>query len=184
MEWHHQQAVALAAAEMKAAAAAEARGSARDPSSPPTPRSSSAPAEVPAGREAPLLFEDRFADREALPKGVTFAPAEVPTAGSGGGAPWGPVPLDDDAEMRDGERDADELAGNQHGGEPDGASGTHTPVWPPADATLAQLEGWLDSLRKLPADEGILSRQDLLCQRVHELRMPLPAPPPSPSPSS
>ena len=171
MEWHRQQTVALAAAEMKAAAAAGACGSSRDPSTPSTPRSSSAPAEVPAGREAPLLFEDRFADRGALPKGVTFA-TEVPMAGPGGGAPWGPAPLDVDAEMRDGEHDADELAGSQHGGEPDGASGTHTPVGPPADATLAQLERWLDSLRRLPADEGILSRQDLLCQRIHELRMP------------
>ena len=129
--------------------------------------------------EAPLFFEDRFADRAALPKGVTFAPAEVPAAGSGGGAPWSPGPLDVDAGMRDGGRDADEFAGSQRGDELDGASGTHTPVWPPADATLAQLEGWLDSFRRLPADEGILARQDLLCQRIHELRMPLRSPPPS-----
>ena len=72
------------------------------------------------------------------------------------------------------------FAGSQCNDEPDGAGGSHTPVWPPADAILVQLEEWLDSLRRLPADEGILARQDLLCQRIRELRMPLPAPPADP----
>ena len=171
---------------MKAAAArdpsAGPRGSARDSSPPLIPRASAALADVPAGKGAPpFLFEERFADRAALPKGITFAPTEVSTVGSDGGTSRGPGSLEADAEMRDGEPDAGEFAGSQRDDEPAGAGGSHTPVWPPADVTLVQLEEWLDSLRRPPADEGILARQDLLCQRIRELRMPLPAPPADPS---
>ena len=112
LEWGRQQTEAFAAAEMKAAAArdpsAGPRGSARDSTPLPTTCASTAPADAPAGKGAPpLLFEDRFADRAALPKGVTFAPTEVPTVGSDGGTPRGFGPLDADAEMRDGEPDTE-----------------------------------------------------------------------------
>ena len=86
--------------------------------------------------------------------------------------------------MHDGGLDAEEYAGSQHDDEDAVDGGSPTPVWPPADATLDQLEDWLDSLRRLPEDEGILARQDLLFRRIRELRMPMPAPPPTPSPSS
>ena len=82
--------------------------------------------------------------------------------------------------MHDGEPDAEEYAGGQRDDEDAGDGGSPTPVWPPADATLDPLEDWFDSLRRLPADEGILARQDLLCRRIRDLRMPLPAPPADP----
>ena len=55
------------------------------------------------------------------------------------------------------------------------AGGAATPVWPLVDATLAQLEDWLESLRRLPKDDAILARQGALSRRVSELRTPLPA---------
>ena len=82
-----------------------------------------------------------------------------------------------DAEMHDDERDAEEPASSYHDDDDAVGGGTSTPVWPPADATSAQLEDWLDSFRRLPEDEGILARQDLLSRRI---RMPMPAPPASP----
>ena len=157
------------------------RGLARDPSTPFTPRASSAPADGPPGMGAPpLLFEGRFADRAAFPKGVTFDPSVAPTVGIDGGTPGGRGSLEVDAEMHDGEFDAEEYAGGQHDDEDAVDVGTPTPVWPPADATLDQLGDWLGSLRRLSADQGILARQDLLCQRILELRMPMPAPPADP----
>ena len=53
-------------------------------------------------------------------------------------------------------------------------------MWPPADATLGQLEEWLDALRRLPEDDVILGRQTLLGRRIEELRRPLPAQPAEP----
>ena len=53
-------------------------------------------------------------------------------------------------------------------------------MWPPANATLGQLEEWLDALRRLPEDDLILSRQALLGRRIEELRKPLPAQPAEP----
>ena len=61
-----------------------------------------------------------------------------------------------------------------------GDAGTRTPVWPPANASLAQLEEWLDALRRLPEDDVILGRQALLGRRIEELRRPLPAQPAEP----
>ena len=74
--------------------------------------------------------------------------------------------------------DADDLAGGIEDVRDDDdavAGGAATPVWPPVDATLAQLEDWLESLRRLPKDDAILARQGLLSRRVSELRTPLPA---------
>ena len=75
---------------------------------------------------------------------------------------------------------AEEPAGSQPGDEDAGDGGVHTLVWPPADATLAQLEDWLEALRRLPEDDAILSRQVLLSRRIGDLRRPLPAPPAEP----
>ena len=61
-----------------------------------------------------------------------------------------------------------------------GDGGVHTPVWPPADASLAQLEDWLEALRRLPEDDVTLSRQVLLSRHIGDLRRPLPAPPAEP----
>ena len=120
-------------------------------------------------------------DRAALPKGVTFGPAVVPTVSIDGDSPRGRDGyLEADAEMHGDEREAEDPAGSYRddgdavGGDPS------TPVWPPADATLAQLEDWLDSFRRLPEDEGILARQDLLSRSIRELRMPMPALPAPP----
>ena len=168
LEWHRQQTGALAAAEMKAAAARDPspglhRGPARDPTTPPTPCASSALADGSADMGAPPpLLEERFVDRAALPKGITFDPTVVPTVSIDSGSPGGCGSLEVDAEMHDGELDAEEYAGGQRDDEDAVDGGSPTPVWPPADATLDQLEDWLDSLRRLPEDEGIMARQDLL----------------------
>ena len=47
-------------------------------------------------------------------------------------------------------------------------------MWPPADATLAELEGWLETIRCLPADEVITAREGALEARVVELEAPEP----------
>ena len=184
LEWHRQQSDALATAERRAAAAEETRGAAWDSSPAPSPRTSAVAADGPAGiGDPPLLLEGRFADRAALPKGargVTFAPTEASAGGCGGGSPPGTAPPDADAEMGGDEPDAEESAGSQCGDEEGGDGGVHTPVWPPADASLAQLEEWLDALRRLPGDDVILNKQALLSRRVSDLRMPLPAPPAEP----
>ena len=70
---------------------------------------------------------------------------------------------------------AEDLAGGDRDDDAAVAGGVATPVWPPVGATLAQLEVWLESLRRLPEDDVILARQGALTRRVHELRMPLPA---------
>ena len=84
--------------------------------------------------------------------------------------------------------DADDLAGDDEDDRDDDAAvagGAATPVWPPADATLAQLEDWLESLRRLPEEDAVLARQGALSRRTNELRTPLPAARASPlSPSS
>ena len=103
-----------------------------------------------------------------------------PAGGCGGGLPPGPAPFDADAEMGDDGLDAEESAGSQCADEAGGAGGAHTPVWPPADASLAQLEEWLDTLRRLPEDDDILNKQALFSRHIHDLRMPLPAPPAEP----
>ena len=125
----------------------------------------------------PLLFEGRFVDRAALPKDVSFGPAVVPTVIIDGDSPRGRDHFEADAGMHGDGRYAEELAGSYHDDDDAVGGGPSTPVWPPADATLAQLEKWLDSFRRLPEDEGILARQDLLSRRI---RMPMPAPPASP----
>ena len=75
---------------------------------------------------------------------------------------------------------AEGSAGNLSGDEDADDGGARTPVWPPADATLPQLEDWLEALRRLPEDDVILARQALLGRRIGELRMPLPAQPAEP----
>ena len=82
------------------------------------------------------------------------------------------------------EHGAEESAGSQLGDGDDGDGGARTPVWPPADATLAQVEDWLEALRRLLEDDAILSRQVILSRRIGDLRRPLPAPPRSLLPSS
>ena len=120
-------------------------------------------------------------DRAALPKGVTFGPAVVPTVSIDGDCPRGRDGyFEADAEMHDDEREAEGPAGSYSDDDDAVGGDPSTPVWPLADATLAQLEDWLDSLRRLPEDEGILARQGLLSRRIRELRMPMPAPPASP----
>ena len=82
---------------------------------------------------------------------------------------------DADAALHD---DAEDLAGDDEEVRDDDAAvagGADTPVWPTVDATLAQLEDWLESLRRLPKDDAILARQSLLSRRISELRTPLPA---------
>ena len=79
LDWRQQQLDALSTAEEKAAArevdaGASPRVLVRVP---PSPRAGSVSAEAFAGTgTAPLAFEQRFVDRAALPKGVTFG-AEI-----------------------------------------------------------------------------------------------------------
>ena len=122
-------------------------------------------------------------DREALPKGersVSFAQAEGPVHDR----PEVPAPVsapsDGDDAMGGEGSDAEGPAGELSDGDDAGDAGVRTPVWPPADATLGQLEEWLDALRRLPEDDIILSRQALLGRRINELRKPLPAQPAEP----
>jgi len=77
--------------------------------------------------------------------------------------PYMPLPMDEDLPDPDGFL-----------GEDAAASGATTPLWPPPDATLADLGVWLDSLRSLPPDDAILARAQLLETRMSELRAPPP----------
>ena len=167
---------------MKAAAReADAGVPPRDPVRvPPSLRACSASADGSAGiGAAPLAFEQRFVDRAALPKGVSFGPGVIPTVSIDGDTPTGRAARDEDAAMYD---DADDLAGGDHDFDDDAAvaGGAATPVWLPVDATRVQLEDWLGSLRRLPGDGAILARQGVFKQRINGLRMPLPAPRASP----
>ena len=98
------------------------------------------PADVPAG-----------ADRPAKPKGEPsgelpwplFGAAAAPGPGPVVIDPYMPEPMDEDLPDLDGFL-----------GEDAAASGATTPLWPPPDATLADLGVWLDSLRSLPPDDA------------------------------
>ena len=160
---------------MKAAAReADAGASPRGPAQVlPSPRARSASADGSAGTgTAPLAFEQRFVDRAALPKGVSFGRAVVPTVSIDSDTPLDRAARDADAAMH---VDAEDPAGGDHDDDVAVAGGAATPVWPPADATLAQLEDWLESLRRLPEDDFILARQGAPAHRIDELRRPLPA---------
>ena len=160
---------------MKAAAReADAGASPRGPAQvPPSPGACSASADGSAGiGTAPLAFEQRFVDKAAPPKAVSFGPAVVPIVSIDNDIPLDRGARDADAAMHD---DAEDPAGGDHDDDAAVAGGVATPVWPPVDAILAQLEDWLESLRRLPEDDVILARQGVLTQRIHELRMSLPA---------
>ena len=184
LEWHQQQLDALAAAEGKATARAAAAGpSSRGPARGPSPpHACSAAADGSAGMgAAPLLLEQRFVDRAALPKGVTFGSAASPTVSIDGDSPLDRATLDADAEMHDVEGDAEDPAGGCNDDDDAVGGGSATPVWPPADATLDQLEDWLDSLRRLPEDDLILASSP---GASGSCGCPCPLIPPPPSPSS
>ena len=175
LEWWQQQLNALSTAEVKAAAReADAGAAPRVPAQGlPSPRARSAHADGSASSwAAPLAFEQRFVDRAALPKGVSFGQADVPAVSIDSDTPLERAARDADAAMHD---DADDLAGGGHDDDDAVASGAVTPVWLPADAALAQLEDWLETIRRLPADEFILARQGALTNRIDELRRPMPA---------
>ena len=70
--------------------------------------------------------------------------------------------------------DADDPAGDDSEDDDAVPGGAVTPVWPPADATLARLEDWLETIRRLPADDFIFPREGALENRIAELRRPKP----------
>ena len=72
------------------------------------------------------------------------------------------------------DEDAEDFAG-AFPGDDAAAPGVATPCWPPPDATLDELEGWLNSIRSLPPDDAIGAREGLLEARIAELRAPPPA---------
>ena len=162
LEWRQQQLDALSTAEVKAAAReADAGASPRVlVRVPPPSRAGSASAVGSAGSgTAPLAFEQRFVDRAALPKGVSFGTGAIPTVSIDRDSPPDRATRDADAAIHD---DTDDLAGDDEDDHDDDAAvagGAATPVWPPADATLAQLGDWLESLRRLPEDDALLARQ-------------------------
>ena len=175
LEWRQHQLNALSTAEVKAAAReADAGATPRVPAQGlPSPRARSANADGSAGTgTAPLAFEQRFMDRAAFPKGVSFGRADVPTVSIDSDTPRDHSACDADAAMHG---DVDDPAGGDHDNDDAVAGGAVTPAWPPADATLAQLGDWLETIRRLPADEFILARQGALTNRIDELRRPMPA---------
>ena len=160
------------------------RGPRRRSSPAPVPPLSLPMVDGPAGKgTGPLSFEQRFVDRAALPKGVTFDHlADIPSVSIDSDIPPGRAARDDDAAMHD---DAEDPAGDGSDDDDDAVpTGAVTPVWPPADATLAQLGDWLETIRRLPADDGVYAREGALENRIAELRRPKPKGRASPSPSS
>ena len=107
-------------------------------------------------------------DRPAKPKGEL--PCEVPWPLFGPAAATGPVVIDPYMAM---DEDTVDPAGTFTGDDA-AASGAATPLWPPPDASLGDLEGWLDSLRSLPPDDAIEARAQLLESRIAELHSPPP----------
>ena len=174
-DWRQLQLTALAAAEEKAAAREEDAGAGSRTASQeqPRPRAAPQPAEGPAGKgTGPLSFEQCFVDRAAPPKGVTFDHlADILSVSIDSDTPPGRVVRDDDAAMHN---DAEDPAGDGLDDDDAVPSGAVTPVWPPADTTLAQLEDWLETIRRLPADDVIYASEGALENRIAELRRPKP----------
>ena len=159
------------------------RGPRRRSSPAPVPPLSLPMVDGPAGKgTGPLSFEQRFVDRAALPKGVTFDHlADIPSVSIDSGTSPGRVVRDDDAAMHD---DAEDPAGDGLDDDDAVPSGAVAPIWPPADASLAQFEDWQETIRRLPADV-IYAREGVLENRTAELRRPKPkgqASPPRPRP--
>ena len=105
---------------------------------PPSPRACSASADGSASTGiAPLAFEQRFVDRAALSKGVSFGTGAIPTVSVDGDSLLDRAAHDADAAIHG---DADDLAGDDDDDHDDDAAvagGAATLVWPPADAALA-----------------------------------------------
>ena len=111
-------------------------------------------------------------DRAALPKGVTFDHlADIPFVSIDGDTHPGRAARDGDAAMHD---DAEDLAGDGSDDDDAVSTGAVAPVWLPADAALSQIEDWLETIRRLPAEDVIYAREGALENRIAELRRPKP----------
>ena len=143
-----------------------------------------------SGAQSSAPLADRAAKAKPLPPDATQqsgpAPAASAPAGSSQGGP-APAAQGDPAPLRrhislssiptvgiDTEGDAgSDCEGDDEDMRDDNAAmdpGTRTPVWPPLDATVEDLESWQESLAQLPQDEGLEERSRALSRRLAELR--------------